>query len=158
MSKPSTIDEYKLIWHFSKLQTGSLFWALLWLHNDLYFYKQHDTEIKYTVFPPRSNHCSFLSMKKCGHLCWRSAVLTDNIFWFQFLKFENFICCSMTLVEVVGKCFRRVPVLLTRTMIAAVDALILQRERGEVQDPNPYVFAQVCETLFYFDFWNYAPQ
>lgn len=49
----------------------------------------------------------------------------------------------MSLVEVVGKQYKRVPVLLTQTMVEAIQALVDKRAEGGVRSCNPYVFAQV---------------
>lgn len=49
----------------------------------------------------------------------------------------------MDLIEVVGKNFKRVPVLLTKSMTSALKALIDFRNDGGVSSSNPYVFAQV---------------
>ena len=49
----------------------------------------------------------------------------------------------MDLVEVLGKKNRKVPVLLTRDMTAAIETLISTREAVGIPTLNPYVFAQV---------------
>ncbi|XP_045170344.2 uncharacterized protein LOC123532822 [Mercenaria mercenaria] len=49
---------------------------------------------------------------------------------------------SMDLVEVLGKNGKRVPVLLTRTMVAAFDAIVTYRMDAGVASCNPYVFAE----------------
>lgn len=49
----------------------------------------------------------------------------------------------MNLIEVVGKNFKRVPILLTKSMTSAFEALIDKRDDGGVSSSNPYVFAQV---------------
>jgi hypothetical protein len=58
--------------------------------------------------------------------------------------FDNF---RMTLVEVIGKQYRRVPVLLSPTMVKAIQALEDRREEGCVKSSNPYIFAQVRVTV-----------
>lgn len=49
----------------------------------------------------------------------------------------------MDLVEVLGKKGRRVPVLLTKTMVAAFDAIVTYRKEVGVASCNPFVFAEV---------------
>ena len=47
-------------------------------------------------------------------------------------------------MEVLGKKNRKVPVLLTKSMVAAVEALIKTRDGVGIAASNPYVFAWVC--------------
>lgn len=50
----------------------------------------------------------------------------------------------MDLVEVLGKKNKKVPVLLTKSMKEAVEALINTRDDVDIPAGNPYFFARVC--------------
>ncbi|XP_060574196.1 uncharacterized protein LOC132731915 [Ruditapes philippinarum] len=55
---------------------------------------------------------------------------------------EKQLMKTMSLVEVVGKQYKRVPILLSQTMVEAIQALVDKRAEGGVRSCNPYVFAQ----------------
>ncbi|KAG5882523.1 hypothetical protein JTB14_006795 [Gonioctena quinquepunctata] len=55
--------------------------------------------------------------------------------------FERKLASNLTLVQVVGKRGRRVPIIISKEVKETMDMLILTRIKAGVQNENPYIFA-----------------
>ncbi|EDO29593.1 predicted protein [Nematostella vectensis] len=66
---------------------------------------------------------------------------------------EAQLCTRLDLVEIVGKHDRKVPVILTKPMVEAIDILIAKRPI-EVAKNNKYVFAATMGSMSYLKGWN----
>lgn len=55
--------------------------------------------------------------------------------------FERKLATSLTIVQIIGKRGRKVPLLLTRDMKESIDTLILNRIKAGILPQNPYIFA-----------------
>ncbi|CAH1163346.1 unnamed protein product, partial [Phaedon cochleariae] len=64
-------------------------------------------------------------------------------------EFENQLASALTVVEIVGKRGRKVPVLLTKEMKESIDFLLATRIEVGVPEGNPFVFARLGELHSY---------
>lgn len=56
--------------------------------------------------------------------------------------FETKLASSLTMIEIVGKIGRKVPVILTRSMKECVDLIVEKRTEAGVSSDNKYIFAR----------------
>nr|CAI5839771.1 unnamed protein product [Callosobruchus analis] len=64
-------------------------------------------------------------------------------------EFETKLANALTVVEIVGKRERKVPVLLTKEMKESIDFLLATRTSAGVPGENPFVFARLGDSNSY---------